>query len=210
VTRTDARARRKLATREAIVRAAGRSLREHGIEASTVADVMKSAGLTVGGFYAHFRSKEAMLIEAMRATGRDLWDRVLDANRDKSPLEQAEAAVSEYLSELHRDKPGIGCLMPSTGPEVAREGEPYRSAFGRGLSTLADELAALLGGGNDARRRALGVIALMYGGLSLARSVGKGPLSSSILEAARDAALEQIRGCGGESGSRRVPPHRHR
>jgi TetR/AcrR family transcriptional repressor of nem operon len=192
--RPNARVAQKERTREAIVREAGRSLRLRGIGGSTVADVMKAAGLTVGGFYAHFASKEAMLAEAMRATGRQLWQRVLDDTRDRPPRDRARAAVVAYLSERHRDDPATGCLMPATGPEVGRAGPPYLPVFAAGLSGFADELAALLGRGREARRRALGVITLMYGGLSLARAVGRGGLSSEILAAARAAAIGAIEG----------------
>jgi TetR/AcrR family transcriptional repressor of nem operon len=186
-----ARVEQKGRTREAIVREAGRSLRLHGIAGSTVGEVMKAAGLTVGGFYAHFDSKEALLAEAMRATGRQLWQRVLDDTRGQPPLAQARAAVTEYLSERHRDDPAGGCLMPATGPEVARQGQPYRPVFATGLAHFADELARLIGGVR-ARQRALGVIAAMYGGLSLARAVGKGKLSSEILAGARSLALAAL------------------
>jgi TetR/AcrR family transcriptional repressor of nem operon len=189
---TGARMEQKGRTREAIVREAGRSLRLRGIAGSTVAEVMKAAGLTVGGFYAHFQSKEELLAEAMRATGRQLWQRVLDDTDGQPPLARARAAVSEYLSERHRDGPESGCLMPATGPEVAREGPPYRPVFAAGLTGFADELAALLGSDGQARQRALGVIATMYGGLSLARAVGKGKLSSEILAAARTLALAAL------------------
>jgi TetR/AcrR family transcriptional repressor of nem operon len=194
VTAARPRDEQKRRTREAIVRAAGRSLRLEGIEGSTVAAVMKRAGLTVGGFYAHFDSKQAMLAEAMRATSRQLWQRVLAQASGKPLREQARAGVDEYLSERHRDDAAAGCLMPATGPEVARAGAPYRGVFAAGLTGFADDLARLLGGGAAARARALGIIALMYGGLSLARAVGKGALSSEVLAAARALAHEAISG----------------
>jgi TetR/AcrR family transcriptional repressor of nem operon len=166
-----------------------RSLRRGGIAASTVADVMKAAGLTVGGFYAHFQSKQDLLAQAMRATSRQMWSRELAvAEAEHAPGDRARAMVDAYLSEQHRDDLEEGCLLPATVAEVAREGRPYRAVLSATINGLATELGQLMGGGPKARRRALGLIALMYGGLSIARALGKGALSTEMLEAARQAA----------------------
>jgi TetR/AcrR family transcriptional repressor of nem operon len=188
------KAEQKERTHEAILEAAGRSLRRRGISGSTVADVMKAAGLTVGGFYAHFRSKDELLAAAMRQTGRQMWARVLAASAGRPGEARALAAVDAYLSERHRDDPDEGCLLPATAAEVAREGEPYRAVLRASIDGLATELGALLGGGAAGRARALGLVALMVGGLSLARALGRSEASREVLAAARAAARMVVKG----------------
>jgi TetR/AcrR family transcriptional repressor of nem operon len=183
-----AKAEQKQRTRQAILASAARALRGHGLAGSTIGEVMKAAGLTVGGFYAHFQSKEDLLAQAMKASAQQMWRRVLAEVADRPAEERALAAVDAYLSEQHRDDLEAGCLLPATVTEVAREGQPYRAVLASGLEAFATELGQLLGGGPGARERAMGLIALMYGGLSLARALGKGRLSSDVLAAARGAA----------------------
>jgi TetR/AcrR family transcriptional repressor of nem operon len=190
------RTRRKRDTYETIVRAAARSLRRRGIARSTVAEVMKSAGLTVGGFYAHFRSKESLLARAMQASAAEMWRRTMAESADLPRARRAQAVVDAYLSEQHRDEPETGCLLPATVTEVARVGQPYRSVLTAGLDSFADELGRLLDPQPTRRRRALALIALMYGGLSLSRALPRAGLSREILAAARAAGAEIIQGGG--------------
>jgi TetR/AcrR family transcriptional repressor of nem operon len=184
----NAKAAQKQRTREAILGAAARALRGNGLAGATLGEVMKAAGLTVGGFYAHFRSKEDLLAQAMKASARQMWLRVLADVAHLPAEERTIAAVEAYLSEEHRDDLEEGCLLPATVTEVGRAGQPYRAVLASGLEGFATALAELSGGGPGARPRALGLIALMYGGLSLARALGKGRLSSEVLMAARSAA----------------------
>jgi TetR/AcrR family transcriptional repressor of nem operon len=156
---------------------------------------MKATGLTVGGFYAHFQSKHDLLAQAMRSTSRQLWSRLLaEVEAEHAPGDRGLAMVDAYLSEQHRDDLEGGCLLPSTVAEIARAGRPYRAVLSATINGLATELGQLLGGGPTARARALGLIALMYGGLSIARALGKGALSTEVLEAARLAARAPARG----------------
>jgi TetR/AcrR family transcriptional regulator, transcriptional repressor for nem operon len=185
----NAKAKQKERTRQAILDAAARALRGGGIARSTVGDVMKAAGLTVGGFYAHFRSKQDLLQQAMRTTSGQLWSRLLTrVEAEHVPADRAIAMVEAYLSESHRDDLQEGCLLPATVADISREGRSYRAVLSSTIDGFATELGRLLGGGPTARARALGLIALMYGGLSMARALGKSTLSSELLAAARAAA----------------------
>lgn len=180
----------KQKSHEAILASAASLLRERGIRASSVMDVMKGAGLTVGGFYGHFDSKEHLFAETIRSVGSALWDKLLASTEGAPPAERARLILRRYLSRKHRDSPETGCLFPAAAPDVAREGEPYRSVLAEELSGIVRSFAAVLGGGaagtGAARReQALGLIALMYGALSLSRAVRGTALSDDFLRAAK-------------------------
>lgn len=180
------KAEQKQKSHEAILASAAALLLERGIRASSVLDVMKGAGLTVGGFYGHFDSKEHLFTETLHVTSRKLWSRLLTwATEGTSSRPPALRVLERYLTREHRDNPSAGCPLPSIAPEVAREGEPYRSALESELSESMRAFAALLGPGEKARRKALGVFAMMYGALSLSRALQGTRLSDEFLEAAR-------------------------
>src|SRR5262249_24897758 len=98
------------------------------------------------------------------------------------------SVIRQYLSRKHRDNKETGCPLPSTAPEVAREGEPYRSALEVELSGFASSLANLIGAGAESRGKALGLIALMYGTLSLSLAVADTRLSDEFLQAGKKLA----------------------
>jgi TetR/AcrR family transcriptional repressor of nem operon len=183
----DARARQKQRTREAIVASAAALLRKQGIRASSVSDVMQGAGLTVGGFYAHFTSKEDLFAETIRSAGSVLWNQMLGAVKGLPPAEQVKGFIGRYLSRTHRDHPESGCLLPASANEVAAGGEPYRKALEHELSGFVRSLGSLLEGANR-KETALALMALAYGALSLSRAVAGTPLSDDFLKAGRAAA----------------------
>jgi TetR/AcrR family transcriptional regulator, transcriptional repressor for nem operon len=196
-----AKAEQKQRTRQAILLSAARALRREGLAGSTVGDVMKAAGLTVGGFYAHFRSKDDLLAQAMKTSAGQMWSRVLAQTADRPARDRVLAAVDAYLCEQHRDDREAGCLLPATVSEIGRVGQPYRTVLASVIEGFATAIAQLSGGAAGARRRALGLVALMYGGLSLARALGRGPLSSEVLAASR-AAARSVAGVPADPGPR--------
>src|SRR5262245_58217253 len=121
--------RQKQKSREAIAASATALLRERGIKASSVMDVMKGAGLTVGGFYSHYRSKEELFVETLRNAATSNWEHLLNCAKGDSARSRTLCVIDQYLSREHRDNKKTGCLLPSTAPEIARQGEPYRSAL---------------------------------------------------------------------------------
>jgi TetR/AcrR family transcriptional repressor of nem operon len=175
----------KIKSRESILASAANLLRERGIKASSVADVMAGAGLTVGGFYSHFASKEALFTETIKTAANALWDQLLQEAQGPSARERLSSVLRVYLSRRHRDNPIEGCILPSVAPEIAREGEPYRGALEAKLSGFVSSLAGLLGGGKESRERAIAVFALMYGALSLSRALQGTTLSDEFLQAAK-------------------------
>ena len=168
--------------RRRIVGAAGKLFREKGFDGVGVADIMKSAGLTHGGFYGHFASKEDLIAQACAgAANVDTWLAVT-ARAPKNPL---AAIVSFYLSARHRDHPETGCLFASLGPEVARQRGGVRRAFTDGLRTRLDFLAEIVTGRSKAakRRKAIATMSALVGALVLARAVDDLSLSDEILRA---------------------------
>jgi TetR/AcrR family transcriptional repressor of nem operon len=191
----------KQRSHDAIVASAAALLRRRGIRASSVADVMRGAGLTVGGFYGHFGSKEELFAETIRSAASEMSNRHLGSAKGDSPRARALDVLRKYASRQHRDNPDQGCLLPGAAAEIAREGEPYRGALAAELGGFVRSLAALLGSGEsgggegsapESREEALGLIALMVGALSLARAVGGTPLSDDFLRAAKKLGLRML------------------
>ncbi len=178
------RSEQKQRTHEEILSSSVKLLRERGISGASVAEVMKSAGLTVGGFYAHFESKESLVATALRRAFRETWEGLLRA--DDSDPDIVRRVLKRYLSRGHRDHPELGCALPAVVGDATHAGEPVRDAVVDVIETWSDELGAHLRSDKGSRRqRALALIALMYGGLSLARAVRGTKLSDEILEACR-------------------------
>jgi len=191
------KAEQKEKSHAAILASAAALLRERGIRASSVADVMRGAGLTVGGFYGHFESKEDLFAETIRSEASALWDRALESAKGNTPRARALHVFKQYTSRAHRDNPDKGCLLPSAAAEIAREGEPYRGAMAAELGGFVRSLASLLreewsegggGAGPEHRDEALALFALMFGALSISRVVAGTPLSDDFLRAARKLA----------------------
>ena len=182
-----AKVEQKERTHASIIASACKLLREKGIGGARVADVMSGAGLTVGGFYAHFASKEALIDEAIRRTAAFMRGRLFDRIEDKPLAVRGEVVLKRYLSAAHRDDPANGCPMPAIVGEVSTSTPEHRDVVAEQIGELAEALAAHLPREEGASKRmtALGMIALMYGGISLARAVKGTELSDEILRACR-------------------------
>ena len=181
----------KRETHARIVKKASVRLREKGARGIGVADLMKEAGLTHGGFYAHFDSREALVIEALGYAmdhSTEHWRRLAE---DIPVEKKLSTIVASYLTPLHRDDPGRGCAIPALGAEIAREGPKARKAFAAKLEKMVDVLAAQIPGvaPKVARRQAMALLATMAGTLVLARIAGEGDFSDEILAAGREASL---------------------
>ncbi|SDS38981.1 TetR/AcrR family transcriptional regulator [Bradyrhizobium canariense] len=181
----------KQETHERIVKRASVRLREKGAHGIGVADLMKEAGLTHGGFYAHFDSREALVIEAFAHAmdrGTERWRKL---GEQTPPEKRLAAIVDSYLTPLHRDDPGHGCAVPTLGAEIARESPKTRKAFAAKLEQMVDMLAGQISDAppKAARKRAMAVLATMMGTLVMARVAGNGEFSDEILAAGRDAVL---------------------
>src|ERR1700693_5157446 len=131
----------KLATHARIVKKASVRLREKGAHGIGVADLMKDAGLTHGGFYAHFDSREALVIEAFAHAMERSIDRGRKLAEQTAPHKRLAAIVDSYLPPVHRDDPGHGCAIPTLGAEIARESPRTRKAFAAKLDQMIDVMA---------------------------------------------------------------------
>ena len=177
--------------RERIIDAAGALFRAKGFGGIGVADIMKAADLTHGGFYGHFASKDDLVAQASKRTmalAAANWSKRAAADPD-APF---AALLEHYLSTRHRDDPGQGCAFAALGNDAARSGKVVRTAFAEGLEPLIDILAQSIPGRSKAtrRRKALAAMATLVGALTLARAVEGAPLSDDILDATRRELLE--------------------
>lgn len=176
--------------RERIIEAAGALFRERGFGGIGVADIMKAADLTHGGFYGHFASKDDLIAQASRrsmARAAVNWRKLVAGAPDRPYA----ALLNHYLSPRHRDDPGRGCAFAALSGDAARCGKPVRKAFADGLEPLIDTLAEVCHGRSKAarRRKAIAALAELIGALILARAVGGAALSDEILDAARHELL---------------------
>lgn len=176
------------AARERILEAASRLFRKHGIDAVGLAKIMAEAGLTVGTFYTHFQSKEALIREALLRS-LDVRHEVLHQAIREADL---ETAVRAYLSPEHRDAPGTGCPVAALVSEVARQPRATRQTFAAHTAPTLDALAAWLSsrqGKDVSRADAAALLGLLAGTLQLARASPNRAESDAILEAGVCAAI---------------------
>jgi TetR/AcrR family transcriptional regulator, transcriptional repressor for nem operon len=170
-------------TRRRIIIAAAAEFRRNGIIDTSNSDLMAAAGLTHGGFYRHFESKDQLVAEACDAAVRSMVDTFAAAAAGKSPRSRLKAAAAAYLSTKHRDNPAHGCPLAALGSEIARCGEGVRSAATDGFLRLVEIIAAQYDGARPdlAKQRALAAASLMIGALTMSRIVTDPELSSEIL-----------------------------
>ncbi len=182
------------AARDRIVKAASRLFREDGIAAVGVAKIMTGAGLTVGAFYTHFKSKEALVRETLLRALRVRYEELELALR----AGDLEMAVRAYLSPEHRDAPGTGCPTAALASEVARHPRATRQTFASQIAPSLDLVAGCLstrrGGTKASRAEATAFFGLLVGTLQLARATPDRAESDSILEAGVRAALRLASG----------------
>lgn len=174
------------ASRKRIIHEAARLMREKGISATSVADVMTAAGMTTGGFYKHFGSKDDLTAAAVGAA----FDSIiapLQRSVQKSGFSTARAAYFRtYLSEAHLRTPGKGCPIAAMGTDGGREADLLGEAFTRGVEDILD----VLGAGNskaDERASLIRQMATLVGAMVLARAVGEGELREEVLAAVAPA-----------------------
>ncbi|PZF75931.1 TetR/AcrR family transcriptional regulator [Aestuariivirga litoralis] len=175
------------ASRKRIIQEAARLMRERGIAATSVADVMTAAGMTTGGFYKHFKSKDDLTAAALAAA----FDGVLaplQLNAEKSGLAPARAAyLRQYLSQGHVANPGKGCPVAAMGADCGRESSLLGPEFTRGVEATLAFLGADECTKPD-RAALIRQMATLVGSVVLARAVGEGPMREEILSAAASAA----------------------
>lgn len=189
----------KAATHERIVASAGKLIRRAGLSAASVPAVMRGAGLTVGGFYAHFRSKRAMDAEVLHKTLEDVRANWFAGLERSEGIDWLTRVVRRYLSATHRDEVDAGCALPATISELSHADKKTRGAVAEALEEAIREFtehAIPAGpgapeGAESVRERALATIALCVGGLTLARVLRGHPASDELLRACVRWALPE-------------------
>ena len=179
---------RKEETRERILRAAARAIRKHGYEGVGVADVMKEAWLTHGGFYAHFESRGALLAAAADQEGVESTEYLTRAIAAAKPGQELTALVDAYLSDGHVAAPEQGCAVAAAGSEVPRQEAQVRRAAGRRIKDFIGLIERQFPewGKSAAHDKAMGIAATLVGSVVLARAVDDPQLSKRIRKAARE------------------------
>lgn len=181
----------KIKTRERILRTASKRFREKGLAGVAIADVMKEIGLTVGGFYKHFDSRDDLVDESFRAASGP-WKKQLLAAESGGPPVTYESLVDSYLSGTHRDHPGHGCPISALACEIARDRKQIRSLLTERVKSYFEVLVTFLPQDDStARSKAILTVSALLGALELARAVSDQALSHEILESTREA-LKQL------------------
>ncbi len=167
---------------------AAKRFRERGLEGIGVADVMKEAGVTVGGFYKHFGSRDELVVEALATAFKDL-----DVWEERTP--DMAHLLQNYLTEAHRDAPGTGCAMGALLGDMTRGSKSARALYAERVKRTLAFLSALLPSSQrpDKRRRALLILSALLGALNLSRAVSDPNLSREILDGVRDELIGLVK-----------------
>jgi TetR/AcrR family transcriptional repressor of nem operon len=196
----------KAASHDRVVRVAAARFREAGIEGIGVADLMKDAGLTHGGFYRHFASRDELVAEAVEIALLDggksvaAFEQALDDDGKRGgaagPKRQAvlAALVEAYLSTEHRDRLATSCAVTTLAGDVARSNERARAAYTRQVGSYLELLGKLIAGEKRKAKRTKAIAALstLVGAVSMSRAVNDEKLSREILKSAADELKAQL------------------
>lgn len=186
----NARTAAKEATHERIVSVAARAIRRNGYHGTGVADIMKEAGLTHGGFYAHFESRDAMLAEAATQACVQSVASVAGAVAGEPSSQAMATMLQAYLSRQHVESVEMGCPLAALGSETSRQSPDVRRVTTRHVKEMVDLIArqSPQWGQPETHEQALVILSTMVGALVLARAVDDVALSDSL----RNAALKHL------------------
>jgi TetR/AcrR family transcriptional regulator, transcriptional repressor for nem operon len=173
----------KLKTHKRIVAIASKRFREKGLAGFGIAELMKEAGLTVGGFYKHFDSRDDLVAEAV-SSAFGAWKSQVDAAASGGPPVSYAKLIDDYLNDAHRSNPSTGCAFSALAPEIARSDKQTRALASEQIRNDIELIAALLPGQDKrtARSRAILTFSALVGAMSLARAVSDEALSREILK----------------------------
>jgi AcrR family transcriptional regulator len=183
---------RRAKTRDAVLKAAARELRERGFHGIGVDGLSAAAGVTSGAFYSHFSSKEDVLGSVIDANlGRPFvepWDGDLATRR-----ERLGDYLRDYISLAHRDGPAQGCVIPALSADVARSGRAVRRIYQARMAEFIGKIAPLMKGPPSAReKRAWSLLSMMVGAVLVARAMADKDQAAKVIDAALESALESV------------------
>ena len=169
-------------THKRIVAIASKRFREKGLAGFGIAELMKEAGLTVGGFYKHFDSRDELVVEAL-SDAFGVWQRQKDTAESSGQSLSFEKLIDDYVNDVHRKNPGAGCAFSALAPDIARSDKRTRALTSDQVKADLDLIAGLLPGRNKraARSKAILTFSALVGAMSLARAVSDEALSHEIL-----------------------------
>ncbi|HEV7834189.1 MAG TPA: TetR/AcrR family transcriptional regulator [Caballeronia sp.] len=174
-------------TRQRIIEAASEEFRRDGFDGIGLADLMAAAGLTHGGFYKHFESKEQVVEESLALAIESMVESMKQTASATPRARGLHAVIADYLSVKYRDDVAGGCPFVALGSDMARSGDAVREAATSGFMKMVDVIASQLDGSSPAaaRKEALVMLSTMIGAVTMARVVTDSKLSASILQQAR-------------------------
>jgi uncharacterized protein (TIGR00369 family) len=174
-------------THAKLLKLASKALREKGPDQIVIADVMSAAGLTHGGFYAHFSSKDAFLSESLASAFAHSSGRISRLVEGLPPRDALSAYIDHYVSAAHRDDPATGCPISALSSDLPRQPRRFQAAFDKGVKAIFARLESWMEAANvpDAGALAPSIFSAMAGAVTLSRAISDRKLSDEILEAAR-------------------------
>ncbi len=190
-------------TRRRIVENASYGLRESGADGLSVVDLMKLVDLTHGSFYAYFKSRDALVVEALALAMDRTVAHWLDLSEGLPAEKGFDAVVESYLSPRHRNNTARGCALPALAADIGRSGPEARRTFAGRLEKMIDVIARLIPktSSMDARQAAAGAIATLVGSIVLARAAGDRRLSDALLKSGRQALRNQTASTSAEASA---------
>jgi TetR/AcrR family transcriptional regulator, transcriptional repressor for nem operon len=181
----------KAETHQKIVKDASRRVRADGLTGAAVSTLMRDAGLTHGGFYKHFGSKDELLLASLSDAFRDIADRMSKVGEQSKPETAWKAIVKAYLSPEHCDRVEFGCPVSALAPELARTGKPMKAQIVGELSKYKDRLLPFMPGRRtiDKEGAFFMIFSTMVGAVQIARMLPEPAMRGKVLAIARDFLL---------------------
>lgn len=174
-----------------IVKGAARQLRKKGLNGPAVATLMKASGLTHGGFYKHFSSRDDLLIEAVEESFQELTQELIEAAKQSGPHQAWKSMVKTYLSLERCDRPEIGCPIASLAPDIARATPAIKRRGSAAILRFRSELIPYMPGRTADERASnfLMIMTSMVGAVAIARTMPELAVRRAILDSVRDRLL---------------------
>ena len=185
----------KAEVHDRLIQIAGRVLRLKGPEAVSVVEVMREAGLTHGGFYAHFKSKDALLVEALEAIFRNARLKYGQQIAGLPPRHALASFVDSYVSATHRDHPEAGCALTALNSDLPRQSQAVREAFDRGTKAMIAWFARTIekaGIATEGEGLAAAVVSAMVGAVAISRTIADPKLADEILASTRESIKARL------------------
>jgi TetR/AcrR family transcriptional repressor of nem operon len=179
-------------THRRIVKSASRQLRKRGLNGPAVATLMKASGLTHGGFYKHFSSRDDLVVEAVEESLRELTQTLTDAPKHSGSRDGWKAMVTTYLSLERCDRADIGCPIAALAPDIARTAPAMKQRISAAILKFREELIPLMPGRTLEEKSSnfLMIITSMVGAIAIARTMPELAVRQAILDTARDRLLQ--------------------